>query len=107
LFTHSNIYIRTVCNICLCFLQKLKVLFKKKMDSPSRSESSTDSADIRRVEFEDGRVVHLPNRMPEERVMEVRSSQQDLQFYHRYNAGDVCLGPGEDHWEALGRRSEL
>jgi hypothetical protein len=77
------------------------------MESPSRSESSTDSADIRRVEFEDGRVVHLPNRMPEERVMDVRSGQQDLQFYHRYNAGDVCLGPGEDHWEALGRRSEL
>jgi hypothetical protein len=101
-----------VCNICLCVLLKLKVLFKKKkkkkkMESPSRSESSTDSADIRRVEFEDGRVVHLPNRMPEERVMDVRSGQQDLQFYHRYNAGDVCLGPGEDHWEALGRRSEL
>ncbi|EFX74954.1 hypothetical protein DAPPUDRAFT_108399 [Daphnia pulex] len=85
----------------------IKVLFLKKMESPSRSESSTESADIRRVEFEDGRVVHLPNNMPDKRVREVRSSQQDLQFYHRYNAGDVCLGPGEDHWEALGRRSEL
>jgi hypothetical protein len=52
------------------------------MDSPSRSEISTEGADIRRVEFVDGRVVHLPNRMPEERVMlEVRSSQQDLQLH--------------------------
>jgi hypothetical protein len=50
------------------------------MESPSRSESSTESAGIRRVELEHGRVVHLPNNMPDERVREVRSSQQDLQF---------------------------
>jgi hypothetical protein len=48
------------------------------MESPSRSESSTESADIRRVEFEDGRVVHLPNNMPDERVREVRSSQHNF-----------------------------
>jgi hypothetical protein len=70
------------CNIRLCVLLKLKFSSKKKMDSPSRSEISTEGADIRRVEFVDGRVVHLPNRMPEERVMlEVRSSQQDLQLH--------------------------
>jgi hypothetical protein len=65
------------------------------MESP-RSESSNESDD-RRVEFEKGRVVYLPNNMPDERVRELRSSRTDLEFYHRYNAGDICLGPGEDH----------
>jgi hypothetical protein len=77
----------------------------KSRRSDSDSESSNKSVD-RRVEFEDGRVVYLPNNMPEERVRELRQNQQDLAFNHRYNAGDICLGPREDHWEALGRRSE-
>ncbi|EFX78909.1 hypothetical protein DAPPUDRAFT_245640 [Daphnia pulex] len=58
------------------------------MESP-RSESSNESDD-RRVEFEDGRVVYLPNNMPDERVRELRSSRQDLEFYQRYNAGDIA-----------------
>ncbi|EFX64460.1 hypothetical protein DAPPUDRAFT_118154 [Daphnia pulex] len=73
--------------------------------SDSDSESSNESVD-RRVEFEDGWVVYLPNNMPGQRIRELRQNQLDLAFYHRYNAGDICLGPREDHWEALGRRSE-
>ena len=80
------------------------------MVSGSESEFSMESVDEReinrRVEFEDGRVVHLPNEMNDERVLEVLDNNEELQFYHRYDAGDIVLQRGEHHWDALSRRSE-
>lgn len=74
-------------------------------DSEDELYSPSESVD-RRIEFNDGHVVFLPNEMEDHRVRQILSSSNDLMFYHRYNAGDICLGPGEDHWLALGRRSE-
>ena len=80
------------------------------MVSGSESGYSMDSVDereiVRRVEFEDGRVVHLPNEMSDERVLEVLDNNEELEFYHRYDAGDIVLERGEHHWDALSRRSE-
>ena len=80
------------------------------MVSGSESGYSMDSVDereiVRRVEFEDGRVVHLPNEMSDERVLEVLDNNEELQFYHRYDVGDIVLQRGEHHWDALSRRSE-
>ena len=80
------------------------------MVSGSESEFSMESVDEReinrRVEFEDGRVVHLLNEMSDERVLEVLDNNEELQFYHRYDAGDIVLQRGEHHWDALSRRSE-
>ena len=68
---------------------------------------SVDEREInRRVEFEDGRVVHLPNEMSDERVLEVLDNNEELQFYHRYDAGDIVLQRGGHHWDVLSRRSE-
>jgi hypothetical protein len=62
---------------------------KEKMVSGSESEFSMESVDEReinrRVEFEDGRVVHLLNEMSDERVLEILDSNEELEFYHRYD----------------------
>jgi hypothetical protein len=83
---------------------------KEKMVSGSEREFSMESVDEReinrRVKFEDGRVVHLPNEMSDERVLEVLDNNEELQFYHRYDAGDIVLQRGEHHWDALSRRPE-
>ena len=44
--------------------------------------------------------------MSDERVLEVLDNNEELQFYHRYDAGDIVLQRGEHHWDALSRRSE-
>jgi hypothetical protein len=55
--------------VVLCVLKEIN---SEKMVNGSESDFSMVSVDeqeiIRRVEFEDGRVVHLPNEMSEERV---------------------------------------
>jgi hypothetical protein len=80
------------------------------MVSGSESDFSMESVDEReinrRVEFEDGRVFHLLNEMSNERVLEILDNNEELQFYHRYDAGDIVLRRGEHHWDALSRRSE-
>ena len=60
----------------------------------------------REVIAHDGRLVYLPNAMPDERVREVLQNPVEFEFYRRYNASDVELEENEDYWDALSCRTE-